>query len=79
MIWVLQQGAKTMEVIALIVAFAPFIIICLAAVGAAILFFRKAARNETHKVRNIVIGVLSLMIPAVIYLCLYIFGRILTG
>ncbi|MBR0385165.1 MAG: hypothetical protein IJI05_01295 [Erysipelotrichaceae bacterium] len=67
------------EILAMVIAFAPFIITSAACIIGPILLFRNARRNETGKVRNTVIGILLLMVPALMYIALYILGRILTG
>ncbi len=60
-------------------ALAPLIIAALGFVAASIWFYYKAAKNETGRIKNIVIGTLFLLIPVMGYVFLYIFGRILTG
>ena len=68
-----------MDYLGILVALAPFIIICLASIVAAVLFIRKAIRNTVHRTRNIVLAIVFVMIPILLYTFLYVFGRVLTG
>lgn len=67
------------EILAIVVAFAPFIIISVICIVIAIRHFQKARRNDIGKVKNTIIGIALLMVPILMYVALYILGRILTG
>ena len=68
-----------MEVLTLIVVLAKYIIIGLASLALAVVFLRKAIKNEEHRVRNIILAIVFFLLPILGYAFLYILGTIITG
>ena len=62
-----------------IIAIAPFIIVGVLSIVAAIMLIRKAVREDTHRVRNILLAIALFLVPALMYGFLYVLGRIITG
>lgn len=67
------------SIIMVIIAVAPFIIVGVLSVVAAILLIRKAVSEDAHRVRNILLAIALFLVPVLMYGFLYVLGRIITG
>ena len=72
-------GGTHMEYLLLIGVLAKYIIIGLASLVGAVVFLRKAIKNEEHRVRNIILAIAFFLLPILGYAFLYILGSIITG
>ena len=68
-----------MEILLLIGVIAKYVIIGLGSLVGAVVFLRKAIKNEEHRARNIILAIVFFLLPILGYAFLYILGSIITG